>query len=401
MAGKRNRGSGEGCISRRKDGSWCAVVTTGRNPETGKLKRQFFYGKTRQEVAEKLNKALNDLRQGTFVEPSKLTVGEWLDTWLVEYKKPELRPTTYDSYEVMVRVHLKPAIGGLKLKDLRPEHLQHLYNEKAKSGLSATTVRYIHAVIHQALKQAVRNQLVVRNVAEATTLPRQQKKEIHPLTLEQVKQLFAAVEQDRLFPAIYLELSTGLRRGELLGLRWQDVDLKAGTLTVKQGLVRIRNHEAHGDERKTRLIFQEPKTASSRRTIPLPEDALAELRRWKARQNQEKLMLGPAYQDNGLMFCQEDGKPIDPRNFTRHFDVMLKRAGIPHIRFHDARHTFATILLELGEHPKVVQEILGHSKIAVTLDTYSHVSLDLTRQAAAKLNQVLKKEKAPSNAEGN
>lgn len=396
----KRRGNGEGCISRRKDGTWCAVITVGRK-ENGKPKQRFFYGRTRQEVAEKLNKALADIQQGTYVEPSRLTVGNWLDTWLNEYKKPEVRPTTWDSYEYTSRVHIKPAIGALKLKDLRPEQLQHLYNEKVKAGLSATTVRYIHAVMHQALEQAVKNGLLVRNVSEATTLPRQVKKEIHPLTLDQVRRLFQAMEEDRLFPAIYLELATGLRRGELLGLRWQDVDLKAGTLTVRQELVRIRNHDAQEGERKTRLIFQEPKTATSRRTIPIPEDALAELKRWKARQNEEKLLLGPAYEDNGLVFCAEDGRPLDPRSFTKHFDRMLKRAGLPHIRFHDARHTFATLMLELGEHPKVVQQMLGHSRIAMTLDTYSHVSLDLERQAAARLNEVLKKEKAPSTAEGN
>lgn len=396
----RKRGNNEGTISRRKDGTWCAAATVGRK-EDGRPKRVFFYGKTRQEVADKLCNALNDLRRGTFVEPGKLTVAEWLDIWLTEYKRPSIRPTTYDSYEMIVRCHLKPAIGSLKLKELRPEHLQRLYNEKAKGGLSNTSVRYIHAVIHQALEQAVKNQLVVRNVSEATTLPMPKKKEIRPLTLDQVKRLFQAVEEERLFPAIYLELNTGLRRGELLALRWRDIDLKVGTLSVRQGLVRVGNRDAKEGEPRTKLIFQEPKTAPSRRTIPIPEDALAELKRWRAKQAQEKLLLGEAYQDNGLVFCTEDGKPIEPRNFTRRFEAMLKRANLPRIRFHDARHTFATILLELGEHPKVVQQILGHSRIAMTLDIYSHVSLDMERRATARLNEVLRKEKAPSTMEGN
>ncbi|TDA67706.1 MAG: site-specific integrase [Clostridia bacterium] len=394
MGGKR--GNNEGSVTQRSDGRWQGAVTTGRDPATGKLKRVFFYGATREEAARKVTAALAEVQRGTFVEPTKLTVGQWLETWLVEYKKTELRPTTWDSYEITARVHIKPAVGELKLKDLRPEHLQRLYNEKAKAGLSPKTVTYIHTVIHGALGQAVKNGLVIRNVAEATTLPRKVKKEIRPLTLEEVKQLFDAIEQDRLFPAIYLELATGLRRGELLGLRWQDVNLKAGTITVKQGLVRVRNHEAQEGERKTMLVFQELKTATARRTIPIPEDVLAELKRWKARQNEEKLALGQGYRDNGLVFCAEDGQPLDPRSFTRHFDQMLKCAGLPHIRFHDARHTFATMMLELGESPKVVQQMLGHSQIAVTLDIYSHVSLDLERKAAARLNEVLKKEKAPS-----
>lgn len=379
-------------------------MTVGRDPSTGKLKRVFFYGKTRQEVAEKLAKALNDIRQGTFADPGKLTVGEWLDIWLWDYKRNSIRPTTWDSYEIMVRCHLKPNIGHIKLKDLRPEHLQHLYNqynEKVKEGkISSTTVRYIHAVIHGALEQALKNNLVVRNVSEATTLPQERKKEIHTLTMEQITQLFSAIENDRLFPAIMLELTTGLRRGELLGLRWQDVDLNTGVLTVRRNLVRIKNHESKEGEKKTKLVFQEPKTEASRRTIPIAQQALEELKRHKARQEQEKLLAGPLYQDNDLVFCTEKGLPIDPRNFTRHFDILLKRAGIPHIRFHDTRHTFATLMLELGEHPKVVQQMLGHSKIAVTLDTYTHVPLDLEKRAAEKLNQALIERKIPPTQEG-
>jgi len=387
--GKRpRRGNGEGCIYRRKDGRWCAVATVGRR-EDGSPKRVSFYGKTRQEAAEKLTKALNDVRLGTLPEPGRMTVGEWLDIWLQDYKKSSLRPTTFDSYATIARCHLKPALGGIPLKDLRPEHLQRLYNDKARSGLSATTVRYIHAVIGQSLRQAVRNRLVARDVSEATTLPRQDNKEIKPLTREQAQRLLAFAKEDRLYPAIYLELSTGLRRGELLALRWDDLDLRAGTVTVRRGLVRVREDDGRGG-RSTRLLFQEPKTPAGRRVIPLSDQALAELRRHKARQNQEKLLLGAAYRDNGLVFCTEDGAPYDPRNFARRFETLLKRAGLPHIRFHDARHSFATMLLELGEHPKVVQQILGHSRIGVTLDTYSHVSLDLEKRAVARLGDFLK-----------
>ncbi|MBI3325690.1 MAG: site-specific integrase [Nitrospinae bacterium] len=317
-------------------------------------------------------------------------MGEWLDTWLHEYKKPSVRPLTFDSYEALVRCHIKATIGHIPLQDLRPEHLQRLYNDKRKAGLSPRTVRYIHAVVHGGLEQAMKSQLVVRNVSEATILPSDVKREMHPLSLDQVRQLLSAIGQDRLFPAIWLELGTGLRRGELLALRWQHVDLEMGLLQVKQSLERVKNHEATGDDRKTRLLLQEPKTALSRRTIPIPEDIVEELKRHKARQAQEKLLLGQAYQDHGLVFSLPDGKPLEPRNFTRHFDWMLKQAGLPHIRFHDARHTFATLMLELGESPKTVQTLLGHSKIAMTLDIYSHVSLDLEKRAAARLNAVLR-----------
>jgi integrase len=221
-------------------------------------------------------------------------------------------------------------------------------------------------------------------------LPSGKSRKMRPLNLEEVKQLLTVVKEDWLFPAIFLELGTGIRRGELLGLRWRDLDLDTGLLKVRQTLVRVGNHDATNGGRKTRLIFQEPKTNPSRRTIPIPEDIIEELKRHKAQQAQEKLLMGQAYEDYGLVFCQANGQPIDPRNFTRYFERLLKQAGFPHMRFHDGRHSFATLMLELGESPKVVQTLLGHTKIATTLDIYSHVSLDLEKKAAARLNAVLR-----------
>ncbi len=372
----RKRGNGEGCISKRKDGTWCAVITVGRKPD-GKLKQKFFYGKTRQEVAEKLNKALNELRQGTFVEATAVTVESWLKTWLEEYKRPKLRLTTFESYRIMAECHIVPAIGHIKLKDLRPEHLQHLYNEKLKAGLSPRTVRYIHLVVHSALKQALKNQLVYRNVAEATELPADKKKEARALTLEEMDRFLNALEGDRLKAAFVTLLGTGLRRGELLALKWDNVNLKEGTIAVKENLVWIA---------KKGFVFQPPKTEKSKRVVPLPDDVLAELKRHKVRQAEEKLKIGAAYQDNGLVFCTEIGTPIIPRNFERKYKALLKKAGLTGVKLHSLRHTYATRLLELGENLKVVQELLGHSRISVTADIYSHVSPELKRCAAAKLN---------------
>jgi integrase len=213
---------------------------------------------------------------------------------------------------------------------------------------------------------------------------------MHTLTLDQLtEKLLPAIAKDRLFAVILLAFGTGLRRGELLALRWKDVDVKTGTLHVKQTLVRVTNHNAPKGEGRTRLLFQEPKTSPSRRTLPIPEECLAALKQHKARQAEEKLLLGQAYQDHGLVFCQANGKPIDPRNFLRSFDRIIEQAGLPPSRVHDARHTFATLMLELGESPKTVQTMLGHSRVAITLDIYSHVSLELEKKAAAKLNAAL------------
>ena len=201
--------------------------------------------------------------------------------------------------------------------------------------------------------------------------------------------LLPAIAKDRLFAGILLAISTGLRRGELLALRWRDLDLEAQVLHVRQTIVRVRNYDTSGGASRTMLVFQEPKTAHSRRTLPLPDGCLKALQHHKAVQAQERFLLGEAYQDRDLVVCQADGKPIDPRNFARLFENMIRRAHLPKMRVHDTRHTFATLMLELGESPKTVQTMLGHSRVAITLDIYSHVSLDLEKRAAAKLDAVL------------
>ena len=385
----KKRGNNEGTIARRKDGRWEARISLGRDA-TGKLTRVTLYGKTRQEVADKLAKALHDKQQGTVVAPQKLTLSTWLATWLHEYKRPSIRSQTYDSYETIVRLHLNPALGHIALRELRPEHVQRYYNEKKRQGLDASTIGQHHKVLSGALKQAEKNQFVLRNVCRLTELPRQLRKEMQTLTIEQVMmQLLPALQGDRLYAAFLTVFMVGLRRGELLGLRWQDIDLNVGIVQVRQILVRIYNRDATGERRKTRLHFQEPKTEKSRRSVAIPDLCLAALRRHKAQQAEEKLLLGPGYLDHGLVFAQADGRPIDTRLMNLYFTQALKRAGVPAVRLHDARHTFATWMLEQGTQPKIVSEMLGHSKISTTLDVYSHVSLELQQQATAKLNAAL------------
>lgn len=207
-------------------------------------------------------------------------------------------------------------------------------------------MRYLHSVIYGALERAEKNQLILRNVSKLTTLPRRTKRDIKPLTIEQLRdKLLPAIAADRFCAGIVLAFYTGLRRGELLGLRWQDIDLKGGVLHVRQTLMRIKIGNS------SRLVFQEPKTPMSRRTIPLSSTCLEALNRHKAQQAQEKLLLGQGYQDQGLVFCHPDGQPLEPWNFAKRFHRMLERAGLPRIRLHDARHTFATLMLEPGESP--------------------------------------------------
>jgi integrase len=236
----------------------------------------------------------------------------------------------------------------------------------------------------------MKHQLVLRNVTEAAAAPSARTRTMQPLSLREVGHLLSVIPDHRLFPAILLGFGTGLRRGELLALRWQDVDLQRGLMHIRQTLGRVRVREMREDRKKTQLMFQEPKTEQSRRTIPIPADIIEELQRHKARQAQEKLLLGQAYEDHGLVFCSALGHPLEPVDFYRRFVRLLRQAGVPARRFHDARYTYATLMLELGESPKTVQTMLGHTTIATTLDIYSHVSLELEQRAAANLNAALR-----------
>lgn len=391
------RGNNEGSISKkkRKDGRHQAAVTVGYDNE-GKPIRKYFYGKTKAEVTAKVTTALHEHQVGTLVNPSRITVSEWIDHWLTIYAKNSVRQSTWESYEHMVNDHIKPHLGSKKLKDLRPLHVQRFYNEclangrkDGKGGLSPKTVNYIHGVLRQALKQAVKEQLVARNVTELVNPPKKKKHQITPLTIDELNQFLKAASNNRLFPAFLLEWGTGLRRGELLGLKWPDVDLTKGTVSVRRSLIRTKDG----------LVFSDPKTEGSGRTIPIPAEVATELKSHRVWQTRERLVAGEEYQNEDLVFCSPFGTRMDPRSFTRVFERILKEAGLPRISFHDMRHSHATMLLVLGEHPKVVQERLGHATIAMTLDTYSHLVPGLQEMAAAKLSTVLdlgKSEKPPA-----
>lgn len=382
------RGNGEGNIRKRKDGSWEVRITTGTDPE-GKQIRRSKYFKTRTEAKDWLAEVSHGLNTGSYVEPAKITLGAWLDTWLNTFMKPSIRATTFDNYETMIRVHVKPKLGHTPLQKLEAAHLQELYNDKVAAGLSSRTVHLISHVINTALKQALKDGKVYRNVNEITKLPPLKHKEITPLTLEQVNQFLDVAEKDSMGTAFLVEMATGLRRGELLSLRWQDVDFDNARLCINQTVARVR---VEGQINRTALIYQPPKTKKSKGTVPLPELAIKALKQHKALQAQEKLLTGGAYRDNGLVFCHADGKQIDPRNFTRRFDRLLKRAHLEHISFHTLRHSFATLLLEAGEDLKTVQEILRHTRLSTTADIYTEVTEKMKTRAAKTINGLLARE---------
>lgn len=392
------RGHGEGTVVRRKDGRWCAALVMGYDSE-GKPIRKYFYGRTRREVQEKLEAAKAEARAGILTEPQKVSLGEWLSRWLEFYVKNRVRLKTYSLYHNAVYKHIIPDLGKKPLQKLTTAELQAFYVRKLKSGrldgkggLSTRMVHLFHQVINGALKQAVREGLMVRNPAEAVKLPRLRYGEMRPLTSQEVRRLLEAARGHRLYPALLLELATGLRRGELFALRWRDVDLEQGLVHVRRILHRVQTPNGPA---RTALVFEEPKTEKSKRTVPVPGNVVAELRAHRARREEEARHSGEVFKDENLVFTTSTGKPVDPDNLNRWYKELLRKAGLPPVRFHDLRHTFATLLLEADEHPKVVQEMLGHSRVGITLDLYTHVRPDLMRRAAEKVGEILRGGESP------
>ena len=277
----------------------------------------------------------------------------------------------------MIRLYIAPELGHRSLSRLAPQDLESLYGKLLAKGLSPRSVRLVHAVIHRALRQAERWSLVSRNVARLVDAPRPAAAEIRPFSPEEIRQLLTAAEGDRLGALYVLAVTSGLRQGELFGLRWADVDLDSELVRVRQQL----HHTRDG------WTFTEPKTRAGRRTVAIPRIAVAAMRQHRVRQNAERLRCGPAWEDLDLVFTNETGRPCERRNLVRQsFQPLLERAGLRRVRFHDLRHSAATLLLAEGVHPKVVQERLGHASISITMDTYSHVLPTMQAEAAAKLD---------------
>ena len=384
----KRRGDGEGSITKRKDGRWQGSVLTGYNPETGKPVRKYFYGRTRKEVQEKINEVAPKVVAGTYREPTKMTVAEWFTTWLNDYMKLSLRPTTWESHKYQVDGHIIPALGHLRLAQLQTAHIQRLYNDKLQGGrldgkpggLSPKSVRYIHTVIHSCLEQARKESMITINPAGAVRLPKLEKPEIKYLGTAEAAIFLAMARESKHFAAFYLALSTGMRRGELLALRWKDIDFEAEQLTVNQGLVRISGKG---------LVFQEPKTALSNRVISLAPAVAQVLKEHREQQTDGRIMAGAAYNSElDLVFSNELGEPICPRAFTRVFERLVKKAGL-NVTFHGLRHTFATLALQEGVDVKTIQETLGHHSAAFTMDVYSNVTAKMRREAADRVSNLL------------
>lgn len=344
----------------------------------GARQRKVAYGHTRQEAQRALAEALRAQQYGVLNPGPTQTVEEFLRRWLEETARPSVRDSTYRSYRRLAELHIIPRLGRIRLTALTPQHVQSLLNEKARSHLSPRTVHHIRAVLRCALNKAMRWGLVIRNVAELVDLPRIPRAERLTLDADDAR-TFLEVVRGHDHEALYtVALALGLRQGEALGLKWEDIDFAKRTLTVRRALQRVNG----------KMTFVEPKSATSRRTIPLPGIAVDALRRHQERQSTARFRPGPPW--DGLVFTSSVGTPMSARNLFRAFKKLLKRAGLPRaIRFHDLRHSCASLLLAQGISPRTIMETLGHSQISLTLNTYSHVVPSLQREAADVMDRLL------------
>jgi len=374
---------------------WTIIVDVGKDPVTGKRKQlsQTFKG-THKEAERELSHILTMIESGKGVKPIKLTLGQYLNQWLDEYAKVNTTPRTYQRYKEIVRDNLIPALGSIPIMDLKPYHIQSYYTKAlesgrkdGKGGLSAKTVTHYHRVLFEALKYAVKHEMIFRNVAETVTPPKPKAKKITVIDSQGVNRLLEAVKDSFYYPIFYAAVYTGMRRSELLGLRWQNVDLDFLTISVTETLHRLNDSS---------YFYGEPKSKRGKRSIAISPSVALLLREYKAKQQADRLLLGVQLTDNDLVFSMPDGSPMSPHAVTWAFVNLRNKLGFAGLRLHDLRHTHATLLLKQGVHPKVVSERLGHSTVGITLDTYSHVLPGLQEAAAVGFEEMLKKS-APEN----
>ena len=378
----KKRANGEGSIRKRKDGRWEGRYTAGHDPNTGKTIYKNVLGKTQGEVKEKLKRAIEDSAKLDMSKVGQYTVGQWVDVWFENYAKIKVRPSSHQTYRGYIENHIKPNIGSIPLNKLTSLELQKFYkkllgngrverieSKKQPKGLSAKTVRNINQIISSALNLAIEQKLLLTNPADACALPKLEHREMKTLPVEQLTSFLREAKESGVFEMYYIELATGLRRGELLGLKWRDIDLEHGSLRVQRQIARIDGE-----------IVEAPlKTKNAYRTLPLSADAIDVLKA------QRKKCGNSQY-----VFPSPTGGPISPDSVLHMLHRVLKRAGLPKVRFHDLRHTFATLALQNGVDIKTVSGMLGHFSAGFTLDTYAHVTTAAQKEAANTMGGVLR-----------
>lgn len=371
----KKRSNGEGSIYQRADGKWTGKISLGYDPATHKRLRKVVYGRTKQDVRAKLTELLSKTDRGVTVNTRSQSVASFLNHWLNDVAKHKVRPSTYRSYEQIVRNHLIPGLGTYSLDKLTPQVIQKFINAKAETGIS---VEHLRRVLRAALNQAMRWELIVRNPATLVSAPKKAKFEFQYLDVEQSRLFLEAVSNTPHETLFKVAIAVGLRLGEALGLQWSDIDFENRTLHVRNQLQRVNG--------KLKLV--EPKTSKARRTIALPAFAIDSLRSHKARQLEMSLFNADVWQKNDFVFTSSIGTPADPRNLRRTLHRIVEDHNLPKLRFHDLRHTCATLLLAQGTDARTIMETLGHSQITLTMNTYSHVMPSLKRDAADRMDAV-------------
>jgi integrase len=378
---ERRGAQGRSTIIKRPDGRWHGYVSMGTKGD-GKRDRRHVSARTRAEVVIKV-RDLEGKRDAASVHAAgkPMKVEEWFTYWVDTIAPARVRPRTLESYRSMIRLHILPRIGQRRLDQLMPEHLEQMYAEILASGRSPATVLRVHRVLHRALKIAMQRERVARNVATLVDPPKQRRAETPmPLDVDECRKVLAAAEGRRNAARWTVALALGLRQSEALGLQWRDIDLDVGKLSVRRGLHRV---DGKG------LMFEEPKTPKSRRTVALPGPLTVALRKHRETQDFERMVAGSDWQDLDLVFAQPNGRPLDKHSDYEAWTRLLADAGVRHIRLHDGRHTAATLLLTAGVHPRVVMELLGHSQMRTTTDIYSHVMPALAQEAADRMGTTL------------
>lgn len=376
---KRNA-QGAGSIRERKDGLWEARYTVGRNPATGKQVRRSVYGKTQQEVRKKLTAITSDLDNGVFTEPSKLTFGNWLKIWLDEYCV-SIKPRTKSLYENCIEYRIKPFLGSVKLQKLKPAMIQKFYNDALngkqdnKKAISPKTVKNLHGIVHKALQQAVEIGYIKLNPAAVCVLPKVQKAKINPMDEQQTKLFIKAIANEPLRRLFLVALFTGMREGEVIGLTWDNVDLKNGTIYITQQLQR------HDGEYK----LMPPKNSKSRLIVPAPY-IMDILKEEQTAQKENRLKAGPLWENkNGFVFTNAIGGHYSQQYVHKKFKNVVQSIEMPSLRFHDLRHTYAVAAIRAGDDIKTVSENLGHASVAFTLDIYGHVTDEMRQSSAERM----------------
>lgn len=358
--------------------SWQVTVERGTD-ENGRRIRDTYTCRTQKEACALLNEKNAELNKGTYISPSKMTVRECGTEWMKVEVEPNLAPNTVRGYRTNFEHHIFPYIGNLAIQKLTPAMIQGLYDELKAEGLSPRSIKYVHANLHKCLKYACKQQIIPRNPSEAVSGIKQQKYQAEIYSKDEVAKLLEVVKGSRFDIPVQITVGLGLRRGELMALQWSDIDFQNNTLFVRKNLVCING----------KYIIGEPKTKSGVRKLSVLPSLMEALRHHRVRQMENKLAFGKEYQDNQLVVCRPDGRYINPATFSNAFGDFLKTHELRHIRWHDLRHTNATLMLQAGVPAKVASERLGHANISITMDIYTHVTQELQQEAAEKLEDAI------------